>query len=78
MKITEDVRRYAAEHGLSEQEALQKGMEEKSRQFVEKGAKLYPRHEARDSSDVGRLEETFVPSESQKGEDTGRASESIP
>jgi phosphomethylpyrimidine synthase len=37
MKITEDVRRYAAEHGLSEQEALQKGMEEKSRQFVERG-----------------------------------------
>jgi phosphomethylpyrimidine synthase len=41
MKITEDVRRYAAEHGLSEQEALQKGMEEKSRQFVEKGSELY-------------------------------------
>jgi len=41
MKITEDVRRYAAEHGLSEQEALQKGMEEKSRQFVERGAELY-------------------------------------
>jgi phosphomethylpyrimidine synthase len=41
MKITEDVRRYAAEHGLSEMEAIQKGMEEKSRQFVEKGAELY-------------------------------------
>nr|WP_276607573.1 hypothetical protein [Limisphaera ngatamarikiensis] len=41
MKITEDVRRYAAEHGLSEHEALQKGMEEKSRQFVEKGGELY-------------------------------------
>jgi phosphomethylpyrimidine synthase len=37
MKITEDMRKYAAEKGVSEQEALQKGMEEKSRQFTEKG-----------------------------------------
>jgi phosphomethylpyrimidine synthase len=41
MKITEDVRKYAAEQGVSEQEALQKGMEEKSREFTEKGAELY-------------------------------------
>jgi phosphomethylpyrimidine synthase len=41
MKITEDVRKYAAEQGVSEQEALQKGMEEKSREFQEKGAELY-------------------------------------
>jgi len=41
MKITEDVRKYAAEQGISEQEALQKGMEEKSREFTEKGAELY-------------------------------------
>ena len=41
MKITEDVRKYAAEQGIAEQEALQKGMEEKSRQFVEKGAEIY-------------------------------------
>ena len=41
MKITEDVRKYAAEQGVSEQEALEKGMEEKSREFVEKGAELY-------------------------------------
>ena len=34
MKITEDVRKYAAEHGISEEEALKKGMEEKSREFV--------------------------------------------
>ena len=37
MKITEDVRQYAAEQGLKAEEALQKGMEEKSREFVEKG-----------------------------------------
>jgi phosphomethylpyrimidine synthase len=41
MKITEDVRRYAAEQGLSADEALQTGMEEKSREFTEKGAELY-------------------------------------
>jgi phosphomethylpyrimidine synthase len=43
MKITEDVRKYAAEQGVSEQEALQKGMEEKSKEFVEKGGEVYSR-----------------------------------
>jgi phosphomethylpyrimidine synthase len=41
MKITEDVRKYAAEQGIAEEEALKKGMEEKSREFTEKGAELY-------------------------------------
>ena len=41
MKITEDVRRYAAEQGLAEEEALRAGLEEKSREFAEKGAELY-------------------------------------
>jgi phosphomethylpyrimidine synthase len=41
MKITEDVRKYAAEQGLAEDEALTKGMEEKSREFVEKGSEVY-------------------------------------
>jgi phosphomethylpyrimidine synthase len=41
MKITEDVRRYAAEQGVSAEEALRKGMDEKSREFVQKGAELY-------------------------------------
>ena len=39
--ITEDVRKYAAEHAVSEEEALRKGMEEKSKEFVEKGAEVY-------------------------------------
>ena len=41
MKITEDVRKYAAEQGIPEEEALKRGMEEKSKEFVEKGAEVY-------------------------------------
>jgi phosphomethylpyrimidine synthase len=41
MKITEDVRRYAAEKGLSEEAALTAGMEEKSREFIKQGAEVY-------------------------------------
>ena len=35
MKITEDVRKYAAEQGIAEEVALKKVMEEKSKEFVE-------------------------------------------
>jgi len=41
MKITDDVRKYAAEHGMGEEEALEKGMEEKSKEFAAKGAEIY-------------------------------------
>ncbi len=41
MRITEDVRKYAAEQGINESEALKKGMEEKSSKFIEKGAEVY-------------------------------------
>ena len=41
MMITEDVRKYAAEQGIAEEEALANGMEEKSKEFVEAGAKVY-------------------------------------
>jgi len=41
MKITQDVRDYAREHGMSEREALSKGMEEKAVEFVQGGAELY-------------------------------------
>jgi phosphomethylpyrimidine synthase len=41
MKITEDVRKFAAEQGIAEEEALKQGMEEKSREFVSKGAEVY-------------------------------------
>ena len=41
MKITQDVRDFAEKQGLSEQEALQKGMEVKSIEFVKSGEALY-------------------------------------
>ena len=41
MKITEDVRKYAAEQQISEDEAPAKGMAEKSKEFAEKGSDLY-------------------------------------
>lgn len=39
--ITEAVRKYAAEQAISEKEALQRGMEEKSKEFVEKDSEVY-------------------------------------
>jgi len=41
MKITQDVRDYAASQGVAEQEALHKGMQDKAREFVEQGAEVY-------------------------------------
>jgi len=41
MKITQDVREYAERHGLSEQDVLKKGMEQKAVEFVKKGAEIY-------------------------------------
>ncbi|MBI5899507.1 MAG: phosphomethylpyrimidine synthase ThiC [Rhodocyclales bacterium] len=41
MKITQDVREYAAKIGVSEQEALAKGMEVKAVEFVQSGAEVY-------------------------------------
>ncbi len=41
MKITEDVRKYAAEQGLAEEAALKAGMDEKSKEFAEAGAEVY-------------------------------------
>ena len=41
VKITEDVRKYAAEQKLSEEDALRAGMEQKAKEFTEKGAEVY-------------------------------------
>ncbi len=43
MKITQDVREYAERRGLSTQEALVRGMEEKAGEFVDQGAEIYHR-----------------------------------
>ena len=41
MKISQDVREFAAAQGVSEADALQKGMEAKSVEFVKTGAEIY-------------------------------------
>jgi phosphomethylpyrimidine synthase len=41
MKITEDVRKYAAEHGITEEAAIEKGLEEKATEFNEAGAEIF-------------------------------------
>jgi hypothetical protein len=41
VKITEDARKYAAEQELSEADALQAGMEQKSKEFAGAGAEIY-------------------------------------
>jgi phosphomethylpyrimidine synthase len=41
MRITEDVRKYAAEQKLSGEEVLRAGLERKAREFTEAGAKIY-------------------------------------
>ena len=43
MKITEDVRQYAKELGLTPEEALQEGMESKSDEFRQAGSSIYQR-----------------------------------
>ena len=41
MKITQDVRKYAEKSGFQEEEAILKGLEEKSREFLQKGSDIY-------------------------------------
>ena len=41
MKISQEVRDYAADKGLDEGDALKTGMEEKAREFKRGGAELY-------------------------------------
>ncbi|MDE1183858.1 phosphomethylpyrimidine synthase ThiC [Paraburkholderia sp.] len=43
MKITQDVREFAAQQGVTDDEALKKGMEVKSIEFMKKGAEIYQR-----------------------------------
>ncbi|MBI3330135.1 MAG: phosphomethylpyrimidine synthase ThiC, partial [Nitrospinae bacterium] len=41
MKITQDVREYAAQKGLDEAKALEEGMREKADEFRQKGSEIY-------------------------------------
>jgi phosphomethylpyrimidine synthase len=41
MKITEDVRKYAAEHAIDENTAIDHGMKEKAAEFQHSGAEIY-------------------------------------
>ncbi len=41
MKITQDVREYAAKEGVTEEKALAVGMAEKAKEFVESGSEIY-------------------------------------
>jgi phosphomethylpyrimidine synthase len=43
MKITQDVREYAEQHGVSAEQALTQGMQEKAVEFVKKGGEIYSR-----------------------------------
>jgi phosphomethylpyrimidine synthase len=41
MKITQDVREYAAQQGLPVSDAIEAGLEEKAREFVSSGTEIY-------------------------------------
>ncbi len=41
MRISQDIRNYAKENNLNDAEAIEKGMEEKAREFKEKGGTIY-------------------------------------
>jgi phosphomethylpyrimidine synthase len=41
MKITEDVRKYAEEHGFQETESIEAGMREKAEEFIQTGGEIY-------------------------------------
>ncbi|MGE9296636.1 MAG: phosphomethylpyrimidine synthase ThiC [Puniceicoccales bacterium] len=41
MKITQDVRDYAEKKGITEEQALSEGMQEKAKEFAETGAEIY-------------------------------------
>ena len=41
MKITQEVRHFAAEQGIAENEAIAKGLEAKAIEFVKSGAEIY-------------------------------------
>jgi phosphomethylpyrimidine synthase len=41
MRITQDVRQYAGDHGITEKAAIEKGLQQKAKEFKETGAQIY-------------------------------------
>ena len=41
VNITEDVRKYAAEHGLTDAEAIEEGLKQKATEFTKAGSEIY-------------------------------------
>jgi phosphomethylpyrimidine synthase len=41
MRITEDVRKYAAEHGITEETAIEQGLKQKAAEFSKRGSEIY-------------------------------------
>jgi phosphomethylpyrimidine synthase len=41
VNMTEDVRRYAAEKGVNQEQAIEEDFKEKAAEFVQKGAAVY-------------------------------------
>ena len=41
MKTTEDVRKFAAEHGLTDAEAIEEGLKQKATEFTKAGSEIY-------------------------------------
>jgi phosphomethylpyrimidine synthase len=58
MKITEDVRKYAEEKGITAEDAITEGMVEKSEQFKEQGHQLHITSDASDEDTDATDEKT--------------------
>ncbi len=47
MRITEDVRKFAAEHGAAPEQGILVGLQEKAKEFRDKGGEIYVPETAR-------------------------------
>jgi phosphomethylpyrimidine synthase len=63
MKITQDVRDYAAQKGLEEQAALEAGMQEKAEEFKKSGGKIYQEVDESRAGEVGSVTLRAAPKE---------------
>ncbi len=55
MKITQDVRDYAAKVGVTEQAAMEAGMKEKAEEFKKSGGKIYQEVAAGGSAETAQV-----------------------